>query len=371
MHEPVAIPRRATRRILVGSVAVGGGAPVSVQSMTKTDTRDVTATAAQIVELAQAGCEIIRLAVPDEAAARALAAIVGQSRIPVIADIHFNHRLALAALEAGVAGLRINPGNIGGPAHVREVVAAAAPRRVPIRIGVNAGSLEKELLAKHGGATAEALVESAMGHVRLLEDAGYSEIKISVKASDVARTVAAYRLLSARTDYPLHLGVTEAGTFMAGTVRSSVAMGILLAEGIGDTIRVSLTDTPAREVRVGLELLRSLGLRPPGPSVTSCPTCGRVQVDIVRLAQEVEGELDRYHRENPGASLPRVAVMGCVVNGPGEARDADIAIAGGKGRVALYVAGEHVATVPEAEAVAALMERVRAWGVRAPGTGTP
>lgn len=359
------IARRPTRRVEVGAVAVGGDAPISVQSMTKTDTVDTEATGTQIEELAQAGCDIIRLAVPDEAAARALKIIVGRSPIPVVADIHFNHRLALMALEAGVAGLRINPGNIGGAERVREVVAAARGRRVPIRVGVNAGSLEKEILDRLGGATAEALVESALNHVRLLEDAGHEEIKISVKASDVPRTVAAYRLLSRRTDYPLHLGVTEAGTFMAGTVRSSVALGILLAEGIGDTIRVSLTDRPHEEIRVGLELLRCLGLRAPGPRVTSCPTCGRIRIDVIRLAREVETALEIFARRHPGRPFPRVAVMGCMVNGPGEAREADIAIAGGDGKAALYVRGRPIGTIPEGQVVAAILEQVERWS--APG----
>lgn len=358
--------RRSTRTVRIGEVMVGGGAPVTVQSMTKTDTRDVAATIAQIRELELLGCEIIRLAVPDEAAAHALKKIREGIRIPIVADIHFDCRLAIIAVEAGADGLRINPGNIGSADKVREVVRVAAPRRVPIRIGVNAGSLEKSLLAKHGGATAEALVESALAHARILEDAGHREIKISVKASDVARTVRAYRLLADCTDYPLHLGLTEAGTRTAGTVRSSVALGMLLAEGIGDTIRISLTDEPAQEVKVGLELLRCMGLRSPGASVISCPTCGRVQIDVIRLAQAVEAELEQWYRQNPAAPRPVVAVMGCMVNGPGEARDADIAIAGGKGRAALYVAGKHVSTVAEADVVQALLERVRAWT----GTGS-
>lgn len=351
--------RHSTRQIHVGSVAVGGDAVVSVQTMTKTDTRDVDATVAQVNEVAAIGCDIVRLAVPDAAAAAALAAIRPQVTVPLVADIHFDHRLALAALAAGVDGLRINPGTIGGSVNVREVVAGARERRVPIRIGVNSGSLEKDLLERYGGATPEALVDSALRHVALLDAEGYHEIKLSVKATDVARTVAAYRLLAARTDYPLHLGVTEAGTFLAGTVRSSAALGLLLAEGIGDTIRISLTDTPAREVRVGLELLRALGLRPPGPAVVSCPTCGRAQADVVELAHRVEEELERYCRAHPGTACPAVAVMGCVVNGPGEAREADVAVAGGKGRFALYVRGEHVRTVPESEALAALMDEVR------------
>ena len=361
MRITLAIPRRPTRPMQLGALAIGGGAPISVQTMTKTDTRDVRATVAQILELETAGCDIVRLAVVDEAAAKALAEIRRAVHIPLIADIHFQHTLALMAIDAGVDGLRINPGNIGGADRVREVVLAAAPRRLPIRIGVNAGSLERDILKQHGSATAAALVESALRHVRLLEDAGHPWIKISVKASDVTRTVEAYRLLSKATDYPLHLGVTEAGTLLTGTVRSSVAMGILLAEGIGDTLRVSLTDHPVQEVRVGLELLRCFGMRPPGPSVISCPTCGRIQIDVISLATLVETELERYYRANPAAPRPTVAVMGCVVNGPGEAREADIAVAGGQGKGAIYLKGAFVATVPENEIVERLMDQVRSW----------
>ncbi|MBN1676092.1 MAG: flavodoxin-dependent (E)-4-hydroxy-3-methylbut-2-enyl-diphosphate synthase [Kiritimatiellae bacterium] len=353
------IARRHTRRIRLGAVEIGGGAPVSVQSMTKTDTHDVEATVAQIRELEAHGCQIVRVAVADADAVAALARIGEQVRVPLVADIHFDHKLAVQSVAAGVAGLRINPGNIGSAAKVREVVAAAAERQVPIRVGVNGGSLEKAVLARFGGATAEALVESALGHVALLERAGYDQIKISVKASDVARTVRAYRLLAGRTDYPLHLGVTESGTLLRGTVYSSLAIGMLLAEGIGDTIRVSLTEPPAREVEVAQELLRALGLRPPGPRVIACPTCGRAQIDVGRLAHEVERELERYYREQPDAHRPVVAVMGCVVNGPGEAREADIAVAGGKGRAALYLRGRHVRTVQEDQVVPALLEQVR------------
>jgi (E)-4-hydroxy-3-methylbut-2-enyl-diphosphate synthase len=361
MHSALTIQRRPTRQIHIGTVAVGGGAPVSVQTMTKTDTRDVKATVEQILDLESLGCDIVRLAIIDEEAAKALADIKREVSIPLVADIHFQHKLALIALDSGIDGLRINPGNIGGLDRVKEVVSAAAGRKIPIRIGVNAGSLEKDLLEKHGGATAEAMVESAMRHVHILEDAGHPWIKISVKASDVPRTVEAYRLLSRATNHPLHLGVTEAGTLLAGTVRSSVGMGLLLAEGIGDTLRVSLTDAPAQEVRVGLELLRCFGLRPPGPSVISCPTCGRIQIDVVSLARKVETALEKHYRSNPQATFPVVAVMGCVVNGPGEAREADIAIAGGKGKAALYVRGELLATVPEADILDRLMDQVRQW----------
>lgn len=361
MHPAIDIQRHSTRQILVGSVAIGGNAPISVQTMTKTDTRDIAATVQQIHEIQEAGGDIVRLAIVDEAAAHALTAIRKRVSLPLIADIHFNHKLALIVLDGGVDGLRINPGNIGSLDRVREVVKAAADRRVPIRIGVNAGSLEKDLLGKYGSATAEALVESALRHVRILEDAGHPWIKISVKASDVPRTLHAYRLLAETTDHPLHLGVTEAGTLLNGTIRSSVAMGMLIAEGIGDTLRVSLTDSPIQEIKVGLELLRCFGLKPPGAGVISCPTCGRIQINVVALAQKVESELDKYYRANPGAPHPGVAVMGCLVNGPGEAREADIAIAGGQGKAALYVKGAFVATVPESEIADRLLEQVRLW----------
>jgi (E)-4-hydroxy-3-methylbut-2-enyl-diphosphate synthase len=361
MNPTPQIPRRATRRILLGGVAIGGGAPVSIQTMTKTDTRDVAATVAQIREIAAAGGDVVRLAVVDEQAAAALAEICRQVTLPVVADIHFDYRLALRAAEAGVQGLRINPGNIGSRDRVAEVVRAARERGLPIRIGVNSGSVEADLRQQYGGSSARALVESALRHTRILEDLDYREVKISVKATDVARTVEAYRLLSQTTDYPLHLGLTEAGTFLAGTVRSSVAMGMLLAEGIGDTIRVSLTDSPVREVQVGLELLRCLGLRPPGPRVISCPTCGRCEVDLVAVCTRVEQALELFYRDNPQAPRPVVAVMGCMVNGPGEAKDADIAVAGGRSRFALYVRGEHRLTVNEADAVDALLDEVRRW----------
>ncbi len=356
--------RRRTRQINVGPVPIGGGAPISVQTMTKTDTRDIRRTVAQILALEKAGCDIIRVAVPDEAAARALSEIRASINIPLIADIHFNHKLALMALDAGADGLRINPGNIGSRAKIKAVVRAAESRRAPIRIGVNAGSLEKNLLRKFGGATAEALVESAMHHARLIEDCGYGAIKISVKASDAIRTISAYRMLSKATDYPLHLGLTEAGTLFSGTVHSSVALGALLAGGIGDTIRVSLTEQPEREVLAGREILAALGLKKPGPRVISCPTCGRVQIDIISLAHEVENELAKLSLEFPGASWPVVAVMGCMVNGPGEAREADIALAGGKGKAGLFLKGRPIATVKEKDAVRALIDQVRAWLVK-------
>ena len=355
-------PRAETRRIMLGTVAIGGSAPVSVQTMTNAHPHNAAALLRQIDEAVDLGCDIVRLAVPDAQAAKVLKQVRMKSRVPLVADIHFDYRLALASLEAGADGLRINPGNIGGPERVKAVVAAARSRNVPIRIGVNGGSLEKDILAKHGSATAEALVESALRHVTLLEAEDYREIKISVKASNVTRTLEAYRLLSERTVYPLHLGVTEAGTFIPGTVRSCVAIGALLLDGIGDTIRVSLTDTPAKEVRVGVELLRSVGLRAPGASVTSCPTCGRTRVDVAGLAARVEERLERFYREHPDAARPHVAVMGCVVNGPGEARDADIAVAGGNNTFTLFVHGERVKTLPEAEALEMIVSLVKKWG---------
>lgn len=353
--------RKLTRQIRVGDVTIGGGAPIRVQTMTNAHPHDGDALSKQINEAAELGCDIVRLTVPDPVAADVFKRVRKSSPLPLVADIHFDYRLALAALDAGADGLRINPGNIGGLDRIRAVVSAARVRQVPIRIGVNGGSLEKDILDKYGSATAEALVESAMRHVAILESEDYQEIKISVKASDVLRTLAAYRLLSRQTDYPLHLGVTEAGTFIPGTVRSCVALGALLLEGIGDTIRVSLTDTPAKEVRVGVELLRSIGLRAPGAAVTSCPTCGRTRVDVAGIATEVEARLEAFYRGHPDAARPHVAVMGCVVNGPGEAKGADIAIAGGTGECVLFVRGESVGKIPESKAVERIVDLVKNW----------
>ena len=353
---------RRTRPLKIGSLPLGGGAPVSVQTMATADPHDAEALSAQVVRCAEAGADIVRLTVPDVEAVRVFAAARRSSPVPLVADIHFDHRIALAAIDAGCDALRLNPGNIGGRDEVRAVARAAQAKHVPIRVGVNGGSLEKDILSRYGSATAEALVESAMRHVKLLEDEGFRDIAVSVKASDVPRTLAAYRMLAERTDCPLHLGVTEAGTFMPGTVRSSVALGILLEEGIGDTIRVSLTDTPEREVQVGLEILRALGLRAPGPTVTSCPTCGRTQVDVVRIATEVEAALARYVQTiGKDVPLPHVAVMGCAVNGPGEARDADIALCGGEGEFALHVGGKAMGKVPADGAVQAVMDQVKSW----------
>lgn len=337
--------RKRTRQVRVGRLLVGGGAPVTVQSMTKTDTRDIAATTEEIRRLEEAGCEIIRLAVPDEEAARSLGRLRASTRVPLVADIHFDYRLALLAVEMGVDKLRLNPGNIGSSARVREVARAASSRGIPIRIGVNAGSLERSLLEKYGRPTAEAMVESALGQVRLLEDLGFGDVVVSLKASDVPTTIKAYRLASEKLDYPLHLGVTEAGTAWAGTIRSAVGIGALLAEGIGDTIRVSLTADPVEEVRAGYAILKALGLRQRGPTVVSCPTCGRCELDLVRIAAEVERRLE-------GLGYPlRVAVMGCVVNGPGEAREADVGVAGGRGVGLIFRQGEIVRKVREEEMV--------------------
>jgi len=344
--------RRKTRQISLGSVAIGGSAPVAVQSMCNTDTRDSEATLSQIRRLEQAGCEIVRLAVPDEEAAFALGKIRKGAAIPLIADIHFDYRLAIEAVKQGVDGLRINPGNIGGKDKVREVVRACKDHGIPIRIGVNAGSLEKHLMEKYQHPTPEAIVESAFGHIRILEDLDYREIKVSLKASDVLTTVAAYRLFSEKTHYPLNIGISEAGTLFSGTIKSSVGLGILLAEGIGDTMRVSLTADPIEEVRVAYAILKSLKIRQRGVNIISCPTCGRTEIDIIGLAQEVENRL---------ASIKEpltVAVMGCVVNGPGEARAADVGIAGGKGVGLLFKHGEIIKKFEEKELANVLVREV-------------
>ncbi len=346
--------RRKTRKVGIGGIFVGGDAPIALQSMTNTDTRDVEATVDQIRELTLAGCDIVRVAVADEKAASALGLIKKQINIPLVADIHFSAQLAILAIEQGIDKLRINPGNIGSKKEVERLVKACIKRRIPIRIGVNAGSLEKEVLKKHGGrATPEAMVESALGHVAILEENGFNDIMISLKASDVDRTVRAYRLLSERVDYPLHIGVTEAGTSLRGTVLSSMGLGILLYDGIGDTIRVSLTAHPVEEVRVGREILKGLGLRKGGVTITSCPTCGRTEVDLIRLAHDVEDALRHIKKDM------HVAVMGCVVNGPGEAREADLAIVGGKGVGLIVKRGEILRKVAEADLLKEFLEEVR------------
>ena len=346
-------PRRETRLIMIGGVPVGGEAPISVQSMTKTDTRDVKATVAEIKRLERAGCEIVRLAVPDVEAVRALREIRRRVRVPLVADIHFDHRLALASLEEGVDALRINPGNIGSRAKVREVVKAARERAVPIRIGVNSGSLEKTLAARYGGATAEAMVESALGHIRILEELDFRLIKVSLKASDVPRTLEAYRLLAREVDYPFHAGITEAGRLVAGTARSAAGLALLIREGLADTVRVSLTAPPEKEVLVAFEILRSLGVRTGGVRFVSCPTCGRTEVDVMKTAALVEKAVRALD-----APLT-VAVMGCTVNGPGEAKEADIGLACGRGAGAIFRKGRLLRKVPEKRMVREFLEEVR------------
>lgn len=346
------ITRKKTRQILVGNVPVGGDAPIAVQSMTNTDTRDVEATVGQIKQLEAAGCEIIRVAVLDIEAAKAIREIREQIAIPVIADIHFDHRLAVAAMENGAQGIRINPGNLGGIEKLTNVVNAAKTHHVPIRVGVNSGSVEKDILKKHGHPTPAALVESALRNVALLEGLGFQEIKISLKSSDAMSTIDAYRLLSDKCDYPLHLGVTEAGGLIAGTVKSSVALGMLMYEGIGDTFRISLTREPVEEIRVCYELLRSLHIRIRGPELISCPTCGRCQVNLFSIAEEVE----RYIQT---MTVPlKIAVMGCIVNGPGEAKEADLGVAGGNGVGIIFKKGKLYKKVPESELLAVFIEEL-------------
>ena len=344
--------RRKTRQVMVGNIAVGGGAPISVQSMTKTKTGDAKATLEQIRRVEEAGCDIIRVTVNDWEAAEAMKEIVAGSKIPVVADIHFNHIFAIKALEAGVAKVRLNPGNIGSIERIHQVLSLAKERRVPIRIGVNSGSLEKDILEKHGYPTAEALFESAMRHVDICEDFGFGDIIISVKSTDVRLMIAAYRLIAERTDYPLHLGVTEAGTMRVGTIKSSVGIGTLLAEGIGDTIRVSLTDEPEREVEVGKEILRSLSLASRNVEIIACPTCGRLEIDLFKVCDELERATN--HLKKP----VKVAILGCVVNGPGEAADADIGIAAGQGVGILYRKGVVIRRIKESEIVPVLIEEI-------------
>ena len=357
--------RGETRCVKVGRVAVGGGAPVSVQTMCNLDPHDAEAIAAQANASAALGCDIFRLTVPDVEAAKTLGEVKKLTLVPLVADIHFDYLCALAALENGADALRLNPGNIGSMDRVQAVARAAKSKGVPIRIGVNMGSLQKDLAEKvrAGGASpAEALCESALRQLAVLEGEGFRDVVISAKASGVADTLAAYRLLAERTDCPLHLGVTEAGTFLPGTVRSSVALGVLLSEGIGDTLRVSLTDRPEREVRVGAEILRSLGLRAAGPSITSCPTCGRTKVDLMSVATEVEEALERLYAERlakgEAGGFPHVAVMGCAVNGPGEAKGADVALCGGDGDFVLYVKGEPVGRVAGSDAAREVVKHV-------------
>jgi (E)-4-hydroxy-3-methylbut-2-enyl-diphosphate synthase len=335
--------RKETKSIKVGKITIGGQSPISIQSMANTDTRDIRRTVEQIQQLTQAGCEIIRVAVPDEQAAMAIKEIKKEISIPLVADIHFDYRLAILAAQQGADKLRINPGNIGSRNRVSEVVKAAKDMGIAIRIGVNAGSLEKELIDKYGGVTPDAMVESALKHVRLLESFSFYDIVISMKASDIGLTVEAYRMISQRVAYPLHIGITEAGTVWAGTIKSSIGIGILLHQGIGDTIRVSLTGDPLQEVQTGWEILKALSLRKRGPTIISCPTCGRCRIDLIEIANKVEEALKSSQKDI------KVAVMGCVVNGPGEAKEADVGIAGGCGKGILFKRGKIVKTVPESE----------------------
>jgi (E)-4-hydroxy-3-methylbut-2-enyl-diphosphate synthase len=344
--------RRQTRQVSIGGIRVGGGAPISVQTMTKTKTSDVAGTVKQIVDAAEAGCDIVRVTVNDKEAADAMAEIVRLSPIPVVADVHFNHIFALKAIKANVAKVRINPGNIGSKDRIHEVLAAAKDKGIPIRIGVNSGSLEEDILEKHGYPTAEALYESAMRHVGICDEFGFHDVIISVKSTDVRLMIEAYRLVAERTNIPLHLGVTEAGTTRVGTIKSAVGIGTLLAEGIGDTIRVSLTDEPVKEIEVGKEILRSLGLASRNVELIACPTCGRLEVDLFSIMAQLEQRLE-------GVKKPvKIAVLGCVVNGPGEASEADIGIAAGKGVGILYRKGEVVRKVKESEIVDVIVEEV-------------
>ena len=345
--------KKKKRAIFLGGVKIGGDAPVSVQSMTTTDTRDVSSTVKQIRRLEKAGCEIVRVAVPDMKAAKNLSSIRKATSIPLVADIHFDYKLALEAVKQGVDGLRINPGNIGSKEKVKMVITAAKERKLPIRIGVNAGSLEKRLLKKYKRPTPLAMVESAMGHIKILERLKFFDTKISLKSSNLLDTIEAYRLIHRKVNYPLHLGITAAGPPFSGTIKSSIGLGILLADGIGDTIRVSLTGSPLEEVNVGYEILKSLELRRRGPEIISCPTCGRCEINIIKMVQEIEKEL---------SNLPhnlKIAVMGCIVNGPGEAREADVGIAGGRGVGILFKRGKVIKKLKEKELIRALLKEAQ------------
>lgn len=339
--------RRKTRQVKIGQVVVGGDAPIVVQSMTKTDTRDIKATLSQIKRLEQAGCEIVRLAVPDEEAVGALGEIKKRVAIPLVADIHFDYKLALGSLAEGIDGLRINPGNIGSKEKVREVVQAAKAKEIPIRIGVNSGSVEKRFLKRYSGATPEAMVESALSHVRILEDLGFNLIKISLKASDVFRTVKAYQLMAQKVDYPFHAGITEAGSFLSGAVKSSVGLALLLKEGLVDTIRVSLTAPPEEEVRIAFLILSSLRLRSRGPDIISCPVCGRAEVDMFKIASDIEKRLAHIEEKI------QIAIMGCMVNGPGEAKEADIGLVCGRGKGIIFKKGKLYRRIDEEDKIVA------------------
>ncbi len=344
--------RKKTRVVKIGDVGIGGENPIRVQSMTKTDTRDVSSTLTQIESLRNKGCEIVRIAIPDEESVEAFKKIKEKSPLPLVADIHFNYRLALKAIEYGADGIRINPGNIGSRDRVREIAKLAKERGIPIRIGVNSGSLEKDLLQKYGSANVSALVESVIRNVKMLEDFNFSDIKISVKASDVERTVEAYRKISELTDYPLHIGITESGTLFTGTIKSSIGIGILLYEGIGDTIRVSLSSPPEEEVRVGWEILKALGLRKRGVDIISCPTCGRLEVNLLPIVSEIEERVSNLEKNL------KIAIMGCVVNGPGEAEESDLALVCGKGLALIYKKGKLLRKIKEKEMVEEFLKEI-------------
>lgn len=347
--------REHTRKTVIGNRVIGGGSPILIQSMTNTKTEDVRATAEQIRRLEAAGCEIIRCTVPTIEAARAIREIKKQISIPLVADIHFDYKMAVAAIENGADKIRINPGNIGGMDRVRAVVDAARERNIPIRVGVNSGSLEKEILEKYGGVTAEGLVESALDKVHMIEELGYENLVISIKSSDVMMCVHAHEQIAGRTDYPLHVGITEAGTLLSGNIKSAIGLGLILSQGIGDTIRVSLTGDPVQEIKSAKLILRTLGLRKGGIEVVSCPTCGRTDIDLIGLANQVEAMAEDFPLDL------KVAVMGCVVNGPGEAREADIGLAGGKGEGLLFKKGQIVKKLPESGLLQALREELENW----------
>ncbi len=350
------IQRKNTRVVNIGGVLIGGNNPIAIQSMTNTKTEDVSATVNQILRLEEAGCEIIRCAVPTMEAAEAIGEIKKRVHIPVVADIHFDYRLAIAAMENGVDKIRINPGNIGSPERIKAVVDAAKERNIPIRVGVNSGSLEKNLVEKYGGVTAEGIVESALDKVKIIEDMGYDNLVISIKSSNVMMCVKAHELISEKTDYPLHVGITESGTVMTGSIKSAVGLGLILGQGIGDTIRVSLTGDPVEEIKAAKTILKTLGIRQSGIEIVSCPTCGRTSIDLIGLAQKVEKLAADYDNLNL-----KLAVMGCVVNGPGEAREADLGVAGGKGEGILIKKGEVVKKMPEAELLSALKYELDHW----------
>ncbi len=353
--------RMKTREIKIGDVTIGGNHPIAIQSMTNTKTQDVQATVDQILRLERAGCQIVRSTVPDMEAAKAFSEIKKQIHIPLVADIHFDYRLAIAAMENGADKIRINPGNIGSPENLKAVVDAARERNIPIRVGVNSGSLEKNLLEKYGGVTAEGLVESALDKVRMIEEYGYHNLVISIKSSDVLMCVRAHELISTQTDYPLHVGITEAGTVFSGNIKSAIGLGLILHQGIGDTIRVSLTGDPVEEIRSAKQILWTLGLRKGGVEVVSCPTCGRTSIDLISLANQVETMVTEFPLDI------KVAVMGCVVNGPGEAREADLGICGGKGEGLLIRRGEVIRRVPEDQLLAALRSELEQWNVNSDG----